>query len=258
MAWVNNNKRNARFNPNRRDDRLWGSQVTSVREHRVKREAEPEVELVSTEPGHVLSMGLDTRLDWLQMALMQSGLGKLKADSLLMVLTDAAFGVGDGPPSARKALKAMVLANLHLFGGRQKRAVQEAVASWPEGPGGGDGPPAGEKRAGDRGRDARRATDGGNAQERRGRAASREKEGSRRSPASSPSSSAKPPRGSSSSRPRGRKPERRKSSGSERRSDVRRSRSRARSRSRSRSRQRLRQPSSSGSSPSRRGKRHKR
>jgi len=119
MAWVNNNKKNARFNPNRRDDRLMMSQVTSRREHKPRREVEPEIELVSTDPSHVLSMGAETRLDWLQMGLMQAGLGKLKVDSLYKVLTNPAFGPSEGP--ARKALKAVVLANLHLFSAKQKK-----------------------------------------------------------------------------------------------------------------------------------------
>eukprot|EP00913_Durusdinium_trenchii_P012858 g12074.t1 len=36
MAWVNNNKRNARFNPNRRDDRLLDAEVTARRQAPVK------------------------------------------------------------------------------------------------------------------------------------------------------------------------------------------------------------------------------
>jgi len=134
MAWVNNNKKNARFNPNRRDDRLMMSQVTSRREHKQrKQDDKPDMELVSTEPDHVLSMGDETRLDWLQMALMQAGLGKLKVEAICTVLTNPLFGPADGP--TRKSLKALVLGNLHLFGAKQKRAVQEAVAAWraPEG-----------------------------------------------------------------------------------------------------------------------------
>lgn len=131
MAWVNNNKRNARFNPNRKDDRLWEAQVTSRREHHVKprKQEETDIELVTTDVSFVLSMSTETRLDWLQMSLMQAGGGKLKADALYKVLVDPAFGSGEAGP--RKALRAMVLANLHLFSGKQKKAIEDAVGEWP-------------------------------------------------------------------------------------------------------------------------------
>mmetsp|Transcript_54587 Transcript_54587/g.122807 ORF Transcript_54587/g.122807 Transcript_54587/m.122807 type:complete len:197 (-) Transcript_54587:289-879(-) len=128
MAWVNNNKKNARFNPNRKDDRLLLSEVTSRRERRPRRETEPEVELVSTEPDHVLSMHSETRVDWLQMALMQAGTGKLKAASLYEVIKNPGFGSGDS--AARKQLKALLLANLHLFSPKQKRSLEEASKVW--------------------------------------------------------------------------------------------------------------------------------
>merc|ERR1719221_564862 len=59
---------------------------------------------------------------------MQASTGKLKVDALGGVLTNPAFGPSDG--KNRKALKAMVLANLHLFGSKQKKAIQEAVGAW--------------------------------------------------------------------------------------------------------------------------------
>lgn len=136
MAWVNNNKKNARFNPNRRDDRLMESEVISRRVHRKKRETEPEIELVSTDPSHVLSMGGETRVDWLQMALMQAGLGKLKVDALHKVLTNPAFGPSE--KKVRKELKANVMANLHLFNAKQKKNIEEAVGAWTSASGGGD------------------------------------------------------------------------------------------------------------------------
>mmetsp|Transcript_73402 Transcript_73402/g.185102 ORF Transcript_73402/g.185102 Transcript_73402/m.185102 type:complete len:215 (+) Transcript_73402:182-826(+) len=208
MAWVNNNKKNARFNPNRRDDRLMASQVTSRREHKPRREAEPEIELVSTDPSHVLSMGVETRLDWLQMGLMQAGLGKLKVESLYKVLTNPAFGSSEGP--AKKALKALVLANLHLFSGKQKKAIQEAVAAW------------GSSATADG-----RAADGESRDEdRRGRGGGGGKAGDR----------------SSSSESRDRK---RKRSSDKRKKRASRSRSRSRSKSKSRSRSKSRQRSRS-------------
>lgn len=107
------------------------SQVTSRRVHKVREEAKPEIELVSTDPAHVLSMPGETRLDWLQMGLTQASQGKMKVDAIGEVLTNPAFGPSDS--SSRKALKAMMLANLHLFGSKQKKAIQEAVAAWGSG-----------------------------------------------------------------------------------------------------------------------------
>jgi len=100
---VNNNKKNARFNPNRKDDRLLMSTVVSRREHKPKREVEPEEELVSTDPEHVLSMQPETRIDWLQMALMQAGMGKLKAGTVYEAFTDPRFASSAG--GAIKRLK---------------------------------------------------------------------------------------------------------------------------------------------------------
>mmetsp|Transcript_27106 Transcript_27106/g.78097 ORF Transcript_27106/g.78097 Transcript_27106/m.78097 type:complete len:219 (+) Transcript_27106:114-770(+) len=128
MAWVNNNKKNARFNPNRKDDRLLGSEVTSRREHKKRKETEPEVELVSTAVEHVLGMQPETRVDWLQMALMQAAVGKLKAASLYDVVANPAFVPGDA--GARRMLRALMLANLHLFSSKQKRTLEEVVKAW--------------------------------------------------------------------------------------------------------------------------------
>mmetsp|Transcript_39631 Transcript_39631/g.84512 ORF Transcript_39631/g.84512 Transcript_39631/m.84512 type:complete len:218 (+) Transcript_39631:122-775(+) len=150
MAWTNNNKNNARFNPNRKDDRLLKAEVTSRREHKIRREVEPEVELVSTEPSHVLSMPAETRLDWLQMALMQAGMGKLKPTSLFEVIKEPAFGPNSS--AARKPLKAMVLANLHLFSAKQKNSLKEAVSNWSSSGGGRDDAGGGDNDRGAGGR----------------------------------------------------------------------------------------------------------
>lgn len=129
MAWVNNNKRNARFNPNRKDDRLLLSEITSRRLHKVQKAQDgPADELVSTDLAHVLSMAEDTRVDWLQMALMQAALGKLKASSLYEVLTHRNFAPNEA--SARKQLKALVVANFHIFSSKQKKALEETAGSW--------------------------------------------------------------------------------------------------------------------------------
>lgn len=221
MAWVNNNKKNARFNPNRRDDRLMMSQVTSRREHKKQREVEPEIELVSTDPSHVLSMGGETRLDWLQMGLMQASMGKLKVDSLYKVLTNPAFGPSES--SARKPLKALVLANLHLFSPKQQKAIKEAVSSWSRHSGGGGGGGDDEDRGGDGDRDDRHRGGGGD----RGRDGS--------------ASPAGPTRGS----PSGSERRRRKRSKSRKRRDPSRSRQRSRSREQQRERSRSRSRSRS-------------
>lgn len=210
MAWVNNNKKNARFNPNRRDDRLMMSQVTSRREHKPRKEVEPEIELVSTDPAHVLGMGSETRLDWLQMGLMQASMGKLKVDALCNVLTNPSFGPSES--SCRKALKALVLANLHLFGTKQKKAIQEAVGSWSSAA-------------------ARRAKNG--EQKERDKSKSRSR--------SQSSQAAKADSSSSSSASRSSTPEKkRKRSRSGKKKRRRESRSRKRSRSRDKSRDRKR------------------
>mmetsp|Transcript_106125 Transcript_106125/g.342286 ORF Transcript_106125/g.342286 Transcript_106125/m.342286 type:complete len:218 (+) Transcript_106125:123-776(+) len=128
-------------------------EVTSRREHRPRREAEPEVELVSTAVEHVLGMQPETRVDWLQMALMQAGMGKLKAASLYDVIATSAFAPGD--PSSRRSLKALVLANLHLFSPKHKRTLQEVVSAWGS---------HGEREAGgdhQAGTSSRRVPDGG-------------------------------------------------------------------------------------------------
>ena len=124
MAWVNNNKRNARFNPNRKDDRLMESQVIVRREHKKKKEAEPIVELLSTDPAFVLSMEGDCRVDWLQMALMQAGLGQLKSEKLYDILVNPAFAPSEA--EHRKTLKATVLSNTHLFSSKQQKKLTDS------------------------------------------------------------------------------------------------------------------------------------
>lgn len=133
MAWVNNNKRNARFNPNRRDDRLLDAEVTARRPPRPQKptgDSDSE-ELINTKPDFVLSMESDSRVDWLQMALMQAAEGKLKATALYEVMKHKAFVPSEA--SHRGKLKAMLTANLHLFHGKQKKALEEAANSWSEG-----------------------------------------------------------------------------------------------------------------------------
>jgi len=129
MAWIRNNSKNVRFNPNRRDDRLLLSEVTARRVHKPRKQTKAEEELISTDLGHVLGMPPDTRVDWLDMALMQLALGKLKPASLYDVIAIPKFANTSG--KARKPLKAKVLANLHLFKGKQKRAIEELWKSEP-------------------------------------------------------------------------------------------------------------------------------
>ena len=137
MAWVNNNKRNARFNPNRRDDRLLDAEVTARRPRPKEKPAnDSDSEELITKPDFVLSMESDSRVDWLQMALMQAAEGKLKAAALYEVMKHKAFVPSES--SHRGKLKAMLTANLHLFSGKQKKALEEAANSWSEGREGGN------------------------------------------------------------------------------------------------------------------------
>merc|ERR1712146_727710 len=94
---------------------------------RRKKEVEPDVELVSTDPEFVVTMEAETRVDWFQMALMQAATGKLKTDKMFKVISDARFAANAG--GAKKKLKSMMLANLHLFSGKQKKAVEAIVNS---------------------------------------------------------------------------------------------------------------------------------
>lgn len=129
MSWVNNNKRNARFDPNRRDDRLLTAEVTARRVHKAPKAAEPEdEETVTTDLDHVLSMSDDSRVDWLQLALMQVALRKLKAAAVCDVMKHARFSPRD--QKIRKQAKAMFLANLHIFSGSQRKSLEKAVAGW--------------------------------------------------------------------------------------------------------------------------------
>jgi len=129
MAWIKNNNKNVRFNPNRKDDRLLLSEVTARRVHKPQKQTKAEEEPISTDLDHVLGMPPDTRVDWLDMALMQLALGKLKPASLYDVIAIRKFADTSG--KARKSLKAKVLANLHLFKGKQKRAIEELWKSEP-------------------------------------------------------------------------------------------------------------------------------
>mmetsp|Transcript_89477 Transcript_89477/g.213799 ORF Transcript_89477/g.213799 Transcript_89477/m.213799 type:complete len:295 (+) Transcript_89477:75-959(+) len=130
MAWVNNNKRNARFNPNRRDDRLLDAEVTARRQPRPQKPDEDSAseELINTEPEFVLSMESDSRVDWLQMALMQAAEGKLKAAALYEVMKNKTFVPSEA--AHRSKLKAMLTANFHLFNAKHKKALEEATNSW--------------------------------------------------------------------------------------------------------------------------------
>eukprot|EP00930_Biecheleria_cincta_P100000 TRINITY_DN91608_c0_g1_i1.p1 TRINITY_DN91608_c0_g1~~TRINITY_DN91608_c0_g1_i1.p1 ORF type:complete len:278 (+),score=69.56 TRINITY_DN91608_c0_g1_i1:97-930(+) len=129
MSWLNNNKRNARFDPNRRDDRLLTAEVTARRVHKAPRAAEPEdEETVTTDLDHVLSMSDDSRVDWLQLALMQVALSKLKAAAVFDVMKHAKFSPRD--QKFRKQARAMFLANLHIFTGVQRKVLEKAVAAW--------------------------------------------------------------------------------------------------------------------------------
>mmetsp|Transcript_32584 Transcript_32584/g.52421 ORF Transcript_32584/g.52421 Transcript_32584/m.52421 type:complete len:216 (+) Transcript_32584:98-745(+) len=127
MAWVNNNKRNARFNPNRRDDRLLTTEVT-LRVHKEKKEEVDTEEAINTDIEHVLSMDSDTRVDWLSMAMMQAATGKLKAVNVFDVMKNPSFVPSES--SHRMRLKAMVEANLHIFNAKQKKALEEQLARW--------------------------------------------------------------------------------------------------------------------------------
>eukprot|EP00929_Paragymnodinium_shiwhaense_P074903 TRINITY_DN38311_c0_g1_i1.p1 TRINITY_DN38311_c0_g1~~TRINITY_DN38311_c0_g1_i1.p1 ORF type:complete len:170 (+),score=44.65 TRINITY_DN38311_c0_g1_i1:151-660(+) len=125
MAFVNNNKKNARFNPNARDDRLMPGYVSSRRVHKepAKKDSDiPAEELINTDPAFVLSMESDTRLDWFQMALMQAATGKLKAEAIYKVVMTAGF-------ASTKPLKANVVANLHLFSPKQQKAIKESMSA---------------------------------------------------------------------------------------------------------------------------------
>eukprot|EP00928_Gymnodinium_smaydae_P080310 TRINITY_DN64027_c0_g1_i1.p1 TRINITY_DN64027_c0_g1~~TRINITY_DN64027_c0_g1_i1.p1 ORF type:complete len:262 (-),score=41.15 TRINITY_DN64027_c0_g1_i1:70-750(-) len=153
MAFVNNNKRNARFNPNARDDRVLPGYVSSRRVHKEKKEeAAPAEELISTDPAHVLSMEPTIRQDWFQMALMQAATGKLKASAIYGAISDRQF-------ASTKQLKAMVLANLHLFSPKQQKALKELVATASSGSGQAEQAGGEKDRGGEKGRD--RARSGG-------------------------------------------------------------------------------------------------
>eukprot|EP00427_Karlodinium_veneficum_P030163 CAMPEP_0169185466 /NCGR_PEP_ID=MMETSP1016-20121227/1810_1 /TAXON_ID=342587 /ORGANISM="Karlodinium micrum, Strain CCMP2283" /LENGTH=188 /DNA_ID=CAMNT_0009261169 /DNA_START=103 /DNA_END=667 /DNA_ORIENTATION=- len=126
MSWVNNNKKNARFDPNRKDDRLLLAEVISRREPRRKKEVEPTEELVSTDPEFVGSMQADRD----SFGLVPDGIdaaatGKLKTDKIFRVISDPRFTSNAG--SAKSALKSTMLANLHLFSGKQKKTVEAIV-----------------------------------------------------------------------------------------------------------------------------------
>merc|ERR1712129_227239 len=67
------------------------------------------------------------RVEWFQMALMQASTGKLKTDKIFQVITDSRFSANLG--AEKKKLKSAMLANLHLFSGKQKKAVELIVKS---------------------------------------------------------------------------------------------------------------------------------
>merc|ERR1719254_78164 len=85
--------------------------------------------------------------------MMQAAMGKLKPTGIYEIIK--APGFKPSSSSARKPLRAMVLANLHLFSQKQKKSLEEALSSWGAGSDGKDG---GGKDGKDSGRDGR---DGG-------------------------------------------------------------------------------------------------
>lgn len=97
------------------------SYVASRRVHKDKRKEEEQVPaeaLASTNAAEVLAMDPADRVEWFQKALMQAATGKLKAEVLYPVIVDPSF-------SSTKPLKAVVLANLHLFNAKQQKAIKE-------------------------------------------------------------------------------------------------------------------------------------
>eukprot|EP00931_Biecheleriopsis_adriatica_P123987 TRINITY_DN9905_c0_g3_i1.p1 TRINITY_DN9905_c0_g3~~TRINITY_DN9905_c0_g3_i1.p1 ORF type:complete len:271 (-),score=77.17 TRINITY_DN9905_c0_g3_i1:22-834(-) len=128
MSWLNNNKKNARFDPNRRDDRLLAAEVTARRVHKARKKEEPEEELVSTDSDQVLSMSGEARVDWLQTAIMQVATSKLKADPVYDIMKNPKFSPRES--KFRKQLKATFLANGHIFSAVQRKALDKIVGSW--------------------------------------------------------------------------------------------------------------------------------
>jgi len=128
MAWVNNNKKNARFDPNRRDDRLLGSEVVARSQRRVmtrgvEENEEEQGEMVSTDLKDIVALKQDARLEWLQEALLQAAQGKIKVDALYAIVADGGFLASFGT-SAASRMKASLHGNSHIFSAKQQKFFQ--------------------------------------------------------------------------------------------------------------------------------------
>lgn len=124
MAWINNNKKNARFNPNKRDDILLQGEVVSRRVHKESRaqaqESQDQADQISVDPVEVYGKKPDGRLRWLQRALLQAARGKVQVTVLYDLLAHPKF-TSDVPNGCGCKMKALLFANLHIFSPKQQR-----------------------------------------------------------------------------------------------------------------------------------------
>eukprot|EP00747_Dinoflagellata_sp_TGD_P081308 gnl/TRDRNA2_/TRDRNA2_161242_c0_seq1.p2 gnl/TRDRNA2_/TRDRNA2_161242_c0~~gnl/TRDRNA2_/TRDRNA2_161242_c0_seq1.p2 ORF type:complete len:285 (-),score=60.43 gnl/TRDRNA2_/TRDRNA2_161242_c0_seq1:145-909(-) len=124
MSWVKNNNKNARFNPNKRDDFLVMGEVISRRPQKVtakQKEAEKdEADAVTIDLAEIVSKNPKSRLKWLQRALMQAGRGKLVVNTLYDLISHPKF-ITDVKEGTGAQMKASILANLHLFSSKQQK-----------------------------------------------------------------------------------------------------------------------------------------
>lgn len=124
MAWINNNKKNARFNPNKRDDFLLMAEVVSRRQHketRAQREAaQEEADAVPMELADVLGKKPESRFKWLQKALLHAARGKAQVTTLYDIVAHPKFVIGVSP-GVGSQMRELLLANLHLFSTKQQK-----------------------------------------------------------------------------------------------------------------------------------------
>lgn len=126
--------RKAGIDPTKTEDQ-WSGVVTSRRQHRAARtdvEADKEraeAEALPIDLSTVLAKKPDSRLKWLQKGLVLAAKSRVSFKAIYDIVMSSKFGVGISA-NVGKEMKAMLIANLHLFNVRQQKALQPRLDSF--------------------------------------------------------------------------------------------------------------------------------
>lgn len=118
-----------------RDAPIFCGATLSKRVHREKKvdvERERDIEEAAkfqTDPGEVFRKRTELRLKWLQQALIHAAKNRLKVVVIFDIVSNRHFTAGVEPRVGSR-MKALLIANLHLFTGKQQKWIQSDTGSF--------------------------------------------------------------------------------------------------------------------------------